>query len=222
MGADINLFYHGGAGGFYLFYQLLLTGEFDCMLDVKSKGVIAYEPSIAKRLIDEQYSASELEHWKKVEHWPDNDATLIMATSKRRLFMNASEEKEWLKYPGKTLYLYTDHKTQLRLASAKRAFYFGGDTPPDITYLKGKIRKTVDGLLPEVYLTKRKAEKMGGVTVKLQDLLRTQGLVDLFSDLDLPMSDKNEDFLKFYLRLHPKWFLNKLGLDHDIVAQGHD
>ena len=183
------------------------------MFGSEDTGFKPYDKDFGQKLMAEQFNIKDLRSWKHREHWPDNPATLASATGKPKLFMTSSDERDWLRYPGKKIFLYTDYRTHLRLASSKRAFWFARQESPTLGYIKRAIKNVSDGLLKEVHATKVFTEKNGGITVRWQDVLTPKGLIDFFDKLGLKSNQDNMRFLEDYIKLHPKPFLDKLGIE---------
>lgn len=122
--SDVTILYQGGSGGFALFYYLLLSGQY-------TSGV---DQTDVQSLIHTQFDP-ELKHnpkkWKHYEHWPDNlQCKYGMQGARLFLICNPAWEPEIAHQNAKIasgtlrILLYTDIKTQLRLAYDKQAYWF--------------------------------------------------------------------------------------------------
>jgi len=131
--SDITVVYQGGSGGFFLYYLLLLSGHFIS----GEKSIIESNGDATEvwKLINSQFPTSlknQNDGWKHTEHWPDNKLCANTSTSKRKLYLVCNplfapetyEHNKWITSISTPVLLYTDLKTQLRLAYDKRSYWF--------------------------------------------------------------------------------------------------
>jgi len=201
---DLNIFYYGGSGGFYLLHQLLITDKFECCFGLD----LSYS-----EIRDKNFNIKNLETWKDTEIVPRNTFTLNKITDKNKIFIHCNDNDidDWMRYPGKKLMIYTDINSHLRLAYYKKAKTFDSYMKP-CTFTKIKD-----------ILTKRKQKncfnkvsamlKKTDIAIYYQDILTIDGLNNLFKELNLQISDANIQFMKQYLSLHPKKLLKKIGVE---------
>lgn len=203
---DVNLFYFGGSGGFYIFYQLLLTDQFVSMFE--------NEPYDVRKAIAEQFDIKITSEWKKKEKLPDNTATLELKTTTPKLFMtffvpSGVVYTEWLALPGTKAFVYTDCKSHIRLASAKNAGW-AADRPLRIDQVKRLLKSSIQGLIKEVFFVKKYIEQNNGITIRWQDALTKDGLNKIFKQFDVTANQDNFDFMEAYIKLHPEKLLCKV------------
>lgn len=119
---DVTLMYQGGSGGFYAYYQLLLTGEFQSGIDVEVGRAIAHQFPAGR----------DLGLWKTSEIWPDNHALKYMDVDKRKLFLicnptfnpDCRDDNLRIAEGTQVVLLTTPLSIQLRMAYDKRAYWF--------------------------------------------------------------------------------------------------
>lgn len=118
---DVTIIYQGGSGGFALYYYLLLTGQYQFTLDR------------VKSMIDQQFPA-ELKtcpaKWKNNEFWPNNQNLKTHQGKKLFLICNPLFDpamydiNQAVSKNTHKILLYTDLRTQLRMAYEKKAYWF--------------------------------------------------------------------------------------------------
>jgi len=134
--SDITIVYQGGSGGYFLYYLLLLSGQFISGEEsiIESNG----NTTEVWKLINDQFPLSlqnQNDVWKHTEHWQDNRLCANTKTSKRKLYLICNplfapkryENNKWITSISTPVLMYTDIKTQLRLAYDKRAHWFAPD-----------------------------------------------------------------------------------------------
>lgn len=93
----------------------------------------AYNPEIAPGWFDQQFDAVHFQNWnintqtwKSTEIWPVNERTLESCCPDRdyKIFYTCNDIEQWLTLPGKKIVLYTDIRTQIRLAMYKKAWKY--------------------------------------------------------------------------------------------------
>jgi hypothetical protein len=196
---NLNIFYDGGSGGFYLLHQLLITGQFICLFRQKTSD---YDD-----IRNKNFSVDRLENWKKTELWPDNKLLEKIKSKKRKIYFYCGDFPSWIKQEGFKLILWTDIHSQLRLACAKKASFFREDFP--ISRIKKVIKTSKNNIIKEVYDNLELAD----ANVKLQDIMTVNGLEKFLDSLGLKITEKNVEFLNQYLKLHPPMLLKKIGIE---------
>ena len=124
---DTTIMYQGGSGGFLLFYYMLLSGEYTTGLDMNN----------IENYIKEQYHPkliNDKTSWKiNSEYWPNNVECKNQLTDKPKLFLvcnpilspyYVNKELQNIVSDTKIILLYTDLRTQLRMAYNKQAYWF--------------------------------------------------------------------------------------------------
>lgn len=144
-------------------------------------------------------------HWKSTEIWPNNQGTLNSECDRRpyRIFFTCNDVESWLQWPGKKIVLYTDVRTQTRLAMYKKAWKY---TTAERTYSKTKISLTTakpyqghmvwDKALP--------ALEQADSAVLLQDFVKSM--------LGTESTQAQKDFTEFWLAQHPTQLLRRSNL----------
>jgi hypothetical protein len=202
---DINLFQYGGCGAAYLFHQLLLTDDFDmCFKFGKS----------AEYSRDKNFRKDRIKSWKAEEVPPDNPATLLLETDKRRIFSVVNSLDLWHKYPGRKIVLYTDLRTQIRMTHWKKAFWFF-ERPTHDWQIEDScrgFRQLVKDNPNNIFGKYIENNLFDYYTIKLQDILTVDGLAKVFEDLGTKITQKNIDFINYYLDAHPPKLLDKCGI----------
>jgi hypothetical protein len=200
---DLNIFQHGGCGGLYFFYQLLLTNKFNCVLDTE----ISYLE--AKNFV---FDIKNPDDWKNTEIFPDNNRTLQLKNNSNRIFYTVNDFRSWMKLPGKKILVYTDARSQLRLNWYKRTYWFWKTEKTYIFFYKiaKGILKNKKGLYDKpVYVAMTRADLM----VKFQNLLTVESLEKELKNFGCDITQDNVDFLNHYLSLHSPKLLRKLGVE---------
>lgn len=145
------------------------------------------------------------DYWKSTEIWPNNAGTLNSNCVDRpyRIFFTCNDVDSWQNWPGKKLVLYTDVRTQTRLAIYKKAWKYTN---------AGRIySKTKASLLSAEYYNGdlvwdkvKIALKHADCAVRLQDFVKSM--------LDVGTTQQQKDFTKFWLSQHPVELLRKCKL----------
>lgn len=208
---DLNIFYYGGAGGFFFLNQLLLTGNFYCHFGDE------YSSSSYLDINKKQFNIYDMKFWKNTEVWPRNELTERHQTSLRKIYFHCNDIKGWVEFKKYKICLYTDIKTQLRMAIHKKSFFYHSAHDPNyneknyISYTKC-ILKNNHNILRQYKISMKKAN----LNVKFQDLLSLEGLENFLNSVGGELKQENIDFLKHYLSLHPKKLLDKIGVNNEI------
>ena len=200
MSEDLNIFYYGGSGGFYFLHQLLINKEFVCFFH-KEKD---YDSIRFKN-----FNINLLKEWKNNEVKPDNKITSRLKTKRKKIYFHVNDTEEWKKYTGKKILLYTDLRSQLRMCYAKKAgIFLNSNCSIDEVkkILNGKKNYYCNNLDNEIFKDCYK--------IKLQDILTVDGLEKILTELGCNIEQKNIDFLNYYLSLHPKKLLEKIGIKY--------
>jgi hypothetical protein len=161
-------------------------------------------------IIDKQWKPSHW--WKSTECWPDNTRTLqtFCAHKSWKIYFTCNEIETWLTFPGIKILLYTDLKTQSRMAAFKRAWYCHPDG--NLSYIQS-IKKLFkhqavefDGDL--VFDQVLEASRHSNHNVKLQTFIMNP-LLYFASYHD----NYQKKLLSTWIRMHPKKLLAKISLD---------
>jgi len=143
--------------------------------------------------------------WKSTEIWPSNSDTLNSTCDLRphKVFFTCNDIESWLQWPGKKVVLYTDIRTQTRLAMYKKAWKY---TNPEKKYLKTKISlSSAKNYLGELVWDKAlPALQQADYTVRLQDFVKSM--------LDSKSTQTQKDFTNFWLSQHPTDLLRRCNL----------
>ena len=203
--SDVTILYQGGSGGFLLFYYLLLSNNYQTGLEFNS----------VTDLIDKQFPKTLQNapaHWKSNEFWPDNLQCKKHPSDKPKLFLicnpcwNDYMIKQNLDISSDThsILLYTDIKTQLRMAYEKKAYWFTNvskkqfNAPEnDKLYIRQILESAIAELDPEI--SKVKATFAPTQVLRLQDFLQRK-TIETFA----PPNKQQIEFIEFWKRLQPK------------------
>ena len=145
------------------------------------------------------------EHWKATEIWPNNLGTLNSKCVDRlyRIFFTCNDIESWQQWPGKKVVLYTDIRTQTRLAMYKKAWKY---INPTKTFFKTKTSlKSAEYYNGDLVGDKVKiALEQADCTVRLQDFVKSM--------LSAESNQQQKDFTKHWLSQHPIKLLRKCNL----------
>jgi len=207
---DLNIFYYGGCGGFYLLHQLLLTENFYC--DVGD------EYSSYLDINEKQFNVQDMKLWKINEVWPKNMLTKNYQTSLRKIYFNCNNVEEWFNIKEYKICLYTDLKTQLRMSMHKKSYFYdiyNKDYNEEnyISFTKSLLKDGHNNMLKYYKIPMKKSD----LNVRFQDLLSLKGLENFLNSVGCELKQKNIDFLKHYLSLHPTKLLQKIGVSSEVV-----
>lgn len=124
---DTTILYQGGSGGFLFFYYMLLSGEYTTGLDMEN----------IEHYINNQYHPeliNDKKSWKICrEYWPNNLECKKKVSANSKLFFvcnptlspyHINKELQHIVDDTKIVLLYTDLRTQLRMAYDKQAYWF--------------------------------------------------------------------------------------------------
>ncbi len=156
-------------------------------------------------------------NWKKYETFLNNSATQkekILNYNKIFCSLYSPTVNTWEFYPGLKILLYTDYKSQRRLAMHKRAFYFHPNSMA--TYNFSSIRKsfrkqklvtfdgiTIDEMFADIW-------PIVDVKINLIDFINNPNLI--FSELP---NKEQVDLLKKWRSLHPDKLLTKISINRN-------
>ena len=115
MKQHINLFYFGASGGFLCLHLLLLTNQYNCIFKGPTQN---FDDVFSK-----QWDISEIGEWKNSETWPDNYRTL-RSNFDNKIFFHCCDVKNFGKFQGRKVVVYTDSSTQWQMAKSKNAYWF--------------------------------------------------------------------------------------------------
>lgn len=145
------------------------------------------------------------DRWKSTEVWPNNKGTLHSKCVDRpyKIFFTCNDVDYWQRWPGKKVVLYTDIRTQTRLAMYKKAWKY---TNPGKKFLKTKNNL----LSAEYYNGDLVGEKVkialdqADCAVRLQDFVKSM--------LNVESTQQQKDFTKFWLSQHSANLLHRCKL----------
>lgn len=206
--SDLDIFYYGGTGGFYLLHQLLLTEKFYCNFGDENKSFLDIN--------DSQFNISEIKFWKNTEIWPDNDLTKTYQTSLRKIYFYCNDCADWINAKEYKICLYTDYKSHIRLAANKRAYFYTKGHLYNNNYIE-HTKKLLKNYNSEIYKKYKIAMKKSDLNVRTQDVWTVDGLENFLNKVGCEIQQVNIDFLKRFLNLHPKKLLEKIGVNNEMV-----
>jgi hypothetical protein len=145
------------------------------------------------------------EHWKSTEIWPNNQGTLNSNCKDRsyKIFFTCNDLESWLQWPGKKIVLYTDVRTQTRLAMYKKAWKY---INPEKKFSKTKnVLLSAKNYNGDLVVDKVKiALDQADSAVRLQDFVKSM--------LGTESTQEQKDFTKCWLSQHPVDLLHKCNL----------
>lgn len=163
---------------------------------------------VCKTVYDHNWNINP-DHWKSTEIWPVNTGTLNSNCVDRpyRIFFTCNDIDSWQKWPGKKVVLYTDIRTQTRLAMYKKAWKYISSART--------FSKTKNSLL----LAKPHGADLVGDKVKIaldqtDCAVRLQDFVK--SMLGNKSTQQQKDFTEYWLQQHPTALLRKCKLDQAV------
>lgn len=122
--SDVTILYQGGSGGFGLFYYLLLSNKYVSGLPSDNVNL----------LIEQQFNSdllSDPSQWKSTEFWPDNQKCKNSAQGPKLFLIcnptwthEITQTNKSIAKGTHRILLYTDIRTQMRLAYDKQAYWF--------------------------------------------------------------------------------------------------
>ena len=232
--SDINFSYAGGSGGFLLLHLLLLENKHDIEFNYKEchgekffslypefknhlgniSDIPEWRDFIFKEKLETQWNITDASDWKSHELWMTNRLDFVPRQGRYKLFFSTNDINEWKIYPGKKLYLYTDARTQVRMALKKRANWFfkrlNGDRYMNISSIKRilntKVKFNDMEVIPDVCESIALAEKH----ILLQDLI-----LDPVATLGISNTVEQQELINRWTELHKKFKL------YDKIMKGH-
>jgi len=123
---DISIYYSGGSGGFIALHSILLTDQYFCSFKginflTDSNFLINFDIIKNKQWSINLNTSPDLK-WKSSEIWPDNDKSLTAASARAKVYFHCSRFQEPVK--GKSVLIYTDIESQLKLCKLKKAAWY--------------------------------------------------------------------------------------------------
>ena len=204
--------YQGGSGGFLLFYHMLLSGEYTTGLNMEN----------IEQYVTEQYHPkliNDKKSWKvNSEHWPNNLECKNSRTDKPKLFLVCNptlfpyyinKELQYIVKDTKIILLYTDLKTQLRMAYNKQAYWFSDLTSKkfnrELYSDKAYIRKIINfGVMWKDELCDPELPKIEKIFPNLEAV----NLLDLLKNYS--KNQKQQWLIDHWLSLHTNKELRRL------------
>jgi hypothetical protein len=198
MTQDTTILYQGGSGGFALYYYLLLTGQFQHSIEE------------TWQLIDRQFPPElihNLRDWKSYESWPDN--VELKKQSGNKLFLicnplwsdNLTELYHHISDNTHRILLYTNFRSQLRLAWEKQAYWF--------TPVSRQVFQAPDNDRDYIRWIKQSATEFDGITVdfrvpRIIDEFAPHEVIQFKDLLARPCTVDQRKFLDRWWNLQPK------------------
>lgn len=148
--------------------------------------------------------------WKSTEHRPDNNATLKTTCVHRpyKVYFFCNDHSSWKSAPGKKILLYTDIRSQLRLAHFKQAWVFF-DKPSHQWH--GIMRKSLQQSIfyrgTQINNNLQQAFEIADDYITLQQFLLCPSI---FFNREHNANQKK--LTKNWAQLHPQKLLHKIGL----------
>lgn len=217
---NLNIFYVGGNGGFFLLHLLLLSQEYAC--GFKHPALDGYDSwfnYFKECIYPLQWEVND--GWKKNENWPNNIKTLLMENyGKPKIFFTCNDFSLWKKIPGKKVIIYTDIRTELRLCLFKQANHFLKYKFVDGIITKQSVVKTMRSVLRgpiEIYNNieyKKGTQYMlaqSDIVINLQELVKNPEKV-LLENFGLTLNEDQRNHITNWLSLHPTKLLQKIHL----------
>jgi hypothetical protein len=216
---DLNLFYIGGHGGFFLLHLLLLSKEYACMFfDDHHDSYDSWFSNFKENIYKKQWAPSD--EWKKNERFPNSELTMASENyNKPRIVYTCNWFGEWNLLPGKKVIIYTDIETELRLSWYKKANIFYKHTYNDSVI-------TIPQSIKKAKYHYRNAEVINGVKyrrglgslleqadirINLHELINDTENV-LFDNFGIRYNEEQKLHRDYWLSLHPKKLLEKTKL----------
>jgi hypothetical protein len=137
--------------------------------------------------------------WKESEIWPDNKVTghIDNLTSFNKLFFTCNKVKEWQDLPGHKVLLYTDIRSQVRLAWFKKANWFIG-CKTSLVAKRPLLRRLFSRSLDQDVIT---AWDYADLKITLQELIN-----------DSRWNAVETDLINQWKQQHPELLLRKIGI----------
>jgi len=276
---DVNIFYTGGSGGFFLLHNILLLNKHNICVHsqamnqsyINSKGTLlldkdnfdtfkrlgwpSYEEYYNLNVCNKNYISKINDYtlqeistvekingsighhlqdymdfvidfliknqwtetgskWKWSEIWPDNLKTLetyFHNHRKFKIYFTCNDIDQWVTYPGTKIVLYTDLKSQIRLAWYKKANWFCDKHFHKMIETKKMIKHLIQthDIQNQIHTLTKKAINICDYAIKLQDIIHSP---DKFHFVTQAHKD-----LKFrWLQNHPNHLLKKCHIDYRI------
>lgn len=160
-----------------------------------------YKSHIQKELMDfmihRQWSSTKSK-WQDNECWPLNHLTQQLANIHNKIYFTCNDVKQWKSLPGHKIIIWTDIRSQIRLAWFKKANWFVKDTKKSLM----QHRKLISQLLKDpVHQTVTEAREQG-TGIKLQDIANSRH-----------WNDQQLEFLQNWRQQHPEILLKKIGIE---------
>jgi hypothetical protein len=138
--------------------------------------------------------------WKSTETWPINDSTLVKCPVDReyKLYYTCNDIDQWLKYPGKKIVLYTDIRSQLRLAFYKKSWKFQIDHCMYKSKTRSILKSAIDFRNDWCYEELSRAIALSDQQIKLQEFVQNPKLITGAESTGAQINLHNQ-----WLRNHP-------------------
>lgn len=184
----------------YFVHQLILTEKYDICFEFNKDKTQTFKYNFRK---------DKTKSWKKHELQPDNKKTLKLKTNLPKIFATVNQYEDWDFYPGKKILVYTDLHSQLRMAYTKKSFWFHerwGNPNPKYSDIKKILLENPNNIYKDII----EKNLFDYYTVFLQDIITITGLEKVLNDLGHSITQKNIDFINYYISLHPPKLIQKV------------
>lgn len=217
---DLNLFYVGGHGGFFLLHLLLLSRKYACVFfnEHHYGSFDSWFLNFKENIYPTQWNQTD--EWKRNEVYPDNETTLISDNyEKSKIFFTCNWIDRWKVLPGKKLVIYTDLETELRLSWYKKAnVFFKNGYQDKIITIPESIQKAKTILRSSIIMDNKKHRKgmpalldQCDIRINLHELINNTESV-LFDNFGIEYNEDQKAHIDHWLSLHPKKLLEKTKL----------
>lgn len=214
---DLNIFYSGASGGFYLLHCLLMQGmhhswfpkltDDDNFKSIEKRQNIETAPGSFEKnfqLVHTHQWNLKLDQWKSTEVWPVNSKTRMTTCVDRpyKIFLTCNRVAEWLTFPGKKIVLFTDVRTQIRFAMYKKAWEY--NKPSTFSRTKNILRTAKKYKEYDVSAAAFNALVHADQSIYLQDFVK-----EMSSKI---ATNQQQNFTRHWLSNHPDMLLDRCGL----------
>lgn len=150
--------------------------------------------------------------WRHLEIMPNNNITQSLQSHKYKYklyFYRSSTVDDWKAYKGKKIILYTDFKTQLRMALYKKAKWFDNDSVKNRDILVSDVKNVINNIDVIDGINKEAHDliPLADYTVTLQQLIN-----DTHEIFQENINQTQLDLIRHYKSLHPTLLLKKTKL----------
>jgi len=212
---DLNIFYSGGSGGFYLLHYLLLFRQHWCALEfTDASGQSLKDQDFdtkLKSIISQQWNIPTTSKWKQNEVWPSNSSTLAESSPRPyKIFFTCMGPgpDQWPDFPGKRILIYTDIRSQLLLTRAKHAGWWRNSNTLNTAQVKKFMRQAFTANDHKIYHRLQPYFDAADQAIYLQDLV-----TDPETTLGVAVTEQHKQFTQHWKNCHPQALLQKTRLN---------